>query len=115
MHIKLNDMVRVVKGDDEGVDGKVLSVDHATGKVVVEGVNLVYKHVRRSQRNPEGGRLSKEMPVQAANVMLICPACSKPSRTGSRYASDGTKERYCKRCGKAAGAISPARARYASK
>ncbi len=50
--------------------------------MVVEGVNRVYKHVRRSQRNPQGGRLSKEMPIQVANVMLICPKCGKPARTG---------------------------------
>lgn len=115
MHIKLNDTVKIITGDDAGVQGKVLSVDHQTKKVLVEGVNLVYKHVRKSQRNPQGGRLSKEMPVQASNVLLCCPACGEPSRTGSRYADDGVKERFCKRCGKSAGAISPARASYAKK
>ena len=68
MHIKVNDTVQVMTGDDAGVQGRVLSVDHKTRKVLVEGVNLVYKHVRRSQRNPQGGRLSKEMPIQASNT-----------------------------------------------
>ena len=115
MHIKLNDTVKIMNGDDAGVEGRVLSVDHETRKIVVEGVNLVYKHVRRSQRNPQGGRLSKEMPIQASNVLWVCPSCGEPSRTGSRYADDGSKERYCKRCGKSAGAISPPRPAYAKK
>lgn len=113
MHIKLNDTVKILTGDDEGVEGKVLSVDHQKRKVVVEGVNLVYKHVRRSQRNPQGGRLSKEMPVQVSNVMLVCPSCGKPSRTGYRYGQDGAKERYCKKCGNGLGAVSPPRKSYA--
>ena len=115
MHIKVNDTVQVITGDDAGVQGRVLSVDHETRKVLVEGVNLVYKHVRRSQRNPQGGRLSKEMPIQASNVLWLCGACGQPSRAGSRYADDGSKERYCKRCGKSAGPISPPRAAYAKK
>ena len=113
MHIKVNDTVQIITGEDAGVKGRVISVDHAKRKVLVEGVNLVYKHVRRSQRNPQGGRLSKEMPVQASNVLLCCPQCSKPSRTGSRYAADGSKERYCKRCDKSVGVISPPRQAYA--
>ncbi len=66
MHIRIDDTVEVVAGDDRGTRGKVLRVDHAAGKVVVEGVARVHKHVRRSQRNPQGGRLSKEMPIQSS-------------------------------------------------
>ena len=62
MQIKVDDMVEIVTGDDRGQRGRVLTVDRTAGKMIVEGVNLVYKHVRRSQRNPQGGRLSKEMP-----------------------------------------------------
>jgi large subunit ribosomal protein L24 len=113
MHIKVNDTVEVITGDDRGQRGKVLSVDHQAGRLLVEGVNRVYKHVRRSQRNPQGGRLSKEMPVRVSNVLWVCGACGAPTRTGARYASDGSKERYCKKCGKSGGAIAPARARYA--
>ena len=115
MHIRLNDMVEVISGDDRGQRGKVLAVDHAAGKVIVEGVNRVYKHVRRSQRNPQGGRLSKEMPIPVSNVMLICPQSNKPTRIGFRYLADGTKERYAKRSGVSLGSISPPRKRYASK
>jgi large subunit ribosomal protein L24 len=111
MHIRTGDTVAVIRGDDKGVKGKVLTIDRELGKLVVEGVNRVYKHVRRSQRNPQGGRLSKEMPVQIANVLLVCPSCNQPTRTGSRVANDGTKERVCRKCGKAIGSLGPARSR----
>ena len=115
MLIKINDTVEVITGDDTGRRGKVLSVDRAANKVLVEHVNRVYKHVRRSQKNPQGGRLSKEMPVQAANVMLVCPSCDKKTRVGARYLDNGSKERYCKKCGAAIGEISPPKAAYAKK
>ncbi|HAY80106.1 MAG TPA: 50S ribosomal protein L24 [Planctomycetaceae bacterium] len=115
MNIKVNDTVEIITGDDKGVRGKVLSVDHQSGKVLVEGVNRVYKHVRRSQKNPQGGRLSKEMPVQASNVMLICPQTNKPTRVGVRYREDGSKERYAKSSGASLGDIAPAKATYAKK
>jgi large subunit ribosomal protein L24 len=109
MHIKTNDTVEVITGDDKGQRGKVLSIDRRVGRLVVEGVNRVYKHVRRSQKNPQGGRLSKEMPLQVSNVLLLCNKCGKGVRTGSRIAKDGSKERYCKKCGGGMGTISPAK------
>ena len=115
MHIRVNDTVKVITGADRDVEGKVISVDHQARKLVVEGVNRVFKHVRRSQRNPEGGRLSKEMPIQMSNVLWVCTSCGKPTRTGARYTDDGTKERYCKKCSKSGGAIAPPRAAYAKK
>jgi large subunit ribosomal protein L24 len=111
MHIRVNDMVEVISGDDRGTRAKVLVVDRAAGKVVVEGVNRVYKHMRKSQRNPQGGRLSKEMPVQLSNVKLVCSACGKAARTGARITSDGGKERFCKKCGAGQGVLSPPRDR----
>ncbi len=115
MRIKTNDMVRVISGEDRGASGKVLRVNRSAGKVVVEGVNRVYKHVKRSQKNPQGGRLSKEMPLSASNVQLICEACSSASRMGVRYLDNGAKERYCKKCGVGNGQISPPESRYAKK
>jgi large subunit ribosomal protein L24 len=112
MHIKVEDMVEVIAGDDRGVRGRVLAVDGKAGKVIVEGVNRVYKHVRRSQRNPQGGRLSKEMPIPASNVMVVCPKTNKPTRVGYRYQKDGTKERYAKASGESLGAVSPPRDGY---
>jgi large subunit ribosomal protein L24 len=106
MWIRVDDTVEVIAGDDRDMRGKVLRVDREAGKLVVEGVNRVYKHVRRSQRNPQGGRLSKEMPIQLSNVMLICGKCGKPTRIGARTTSDGAKERYCKSCGASNGQVS---------
>jgi len=115
MHIKINDTVQVKTGDDRGTRGKVLAVDRAAGKVIVQGVNRVYKHVRKSQKNPQGGRLSKEMPVQLSNVLLVCQACGAATRTGARYDDDGSKHRFCKKCGADNGQIAPPKARYAKK
>ena len=115
MFIRVNDMVKVVAGEDRGARGKVLRVERAAAKVVVEGVNRVYKHVRRSQKNPQGGRLSMEMPVSVSNVMLICEKCGAATRLGARYLADGAKERYCKKCGAGNGQVAPAKARYAQK
>ena len=124
MHIRVNDIVEVHTGDDRGTGAnptraKVLTVDHAAGKLVVEGINRVYKHVKRSQKNPQGGRLSKEMPIQISNVLLVCRSCGKATRTGARLANDGSKERFCKKCGSVAvareraAAVGLAQARFA--
>jgi large subunit ribosomal protein L24 len=115
MWIKANDTVKVISGEDRGATGKVLRVNRAAGKLVVEGVNRVYKHVRRSQKNPQGGRLSKEMPVSVSNVLLICEACGAAARLGARYLDNGAKERYCKKCGAGNGQVAPPKARYAKK
>jgi large subunit ribosomal protein L24 len=115
MHIKVNDTVKVIAGADNGTQGKVMQVDHNAGKLIVEGVARVYKHVRRSQKNPQGGRLSKEMPIQMSNVLLVCESCGKAARTGALYLDDGGKERYCKKCGAGTGQIAPPRPSYAKK
>jgi large subunit ribosomal protein L24 len=115
MLIKSNDIVVVIAGEDRGTRAKVLRVDRSAGKVTVEGVNRVYKHVRRSQRNPQGGRLSMEMPIPLGNVALVCQACGKATRVGARYLPDGSKERYCKKCGAGNGSVAPRKTRYAKK
>ena len=115
MHIKNDDTVVVISGDDKKARAKVLRIDRAAGKLVVEGVNRVYKHVRRSQRNPQGGRLSKEMPLQISNVLLVCNHCNRGVRTGARFLKDGSKERFCRKCGKSLGQIAPARKAHAAK
>jgi large subunit ribosomal protein L24 len=111
MWIRANDTVMVIRGEDRGTRGKVLRLDLAAGKLVVEGVNRVYRHVRRSQRNPQGGRLSVEMPIQQSNVALVCQVCGKATRVGVRRAADGAKERYCKKCKAANGQIAPPKAK----
>ena len=113
MKIKTGDTVKVISGADNGETGKVVSVDAETGKVMVEGVNRVFKHVRRSQKNPQGGRLEKEMPVNASNVMVVCPQTGKPTKVGIRYLKDGSKERYAKESGVSLGQVAPAKDSYA--
>ena len=115
MKIKKGDEVVVIAGKDRGVRGKVIHADPDTNKVVVEGVNRVYKHVKPSRRNPQGGRLSKEMPIDASNVLLYCPHCRRGVRLGRRYTDNGAKERYCKKCGGGLGLLSKPRPKYAKK
>lgn len=115
MHIRTNDIVEVIAGDDKDVKGKVLSIDREAGKVTVEGVNRVYKHVRRSQRNPQGGRLSKEMPIQLSNVLLVCPKCNKGVRTGVKVSDSGAKQRICRKCDASLGEISKPKSKAAAK
>jgi large subunit ribosomal protein L24 len=109
MWIKVNDVVEIIAGREKGQRGKVLEVDREKGRVLVEGLNRVYKHVKRSQRNPQGGRLSKEVFVDASNVMLVCPKTGKPTRVGVRFLADGTKERFSKRSGESISVVAPAR------
>jgi large subunit ribosomal protein L24 len=114
MHIRVDDVVEVIAGEDR-LRGKVIKVLRDDGKIVVEGANRVYKHVRRSQKNLQGGRLSMEMPISISNVLLVCPTCGKPTRTGARFRPDGTKDRFCKKCDAAIGVIAPPRKSHAQK
>jgi large subunit ribosomal protein L24 len=111
MLIRVEDTVVVLAGDDKGKTAKVLKVDRLKGKVIVEGVNRVYKHVRKSQKNPQGGRLSKEMPIDISNVALVDPTTGKATRVGVRLMPDGSKERFSKKSGTSLGKIAPPRAK----
>ena len=114
MLIRTGDTVEVIAGNDRGQKSKVLKVDRSTGKAVVEGVNRVKKHIRRSQKYPQGGVLSKEMPVQLSNVKYVCPSCGAAARLGARFLDDGSKERFCKKCDASAGQIAPAKKAHAT-
>jgi large subunit ribosomal protein L24 len=119
MHVRKDDTVVVITGDDAGgktpTVSRVLRVLPKKGKVVVEGVNRVYKHLKPSRRNPQGGRLSKEMPVDASNVLLYCPQCKRGVRVKKQYAADGRKERLCKKCNTSLGVIGKPRPAHARK
>ena len=114
MKFRINDEVEVIAGADKGHRGKIIKIDHKKNKVIVEGAGRVWKHVRRSQKNPQGGRLNKEMPIAASNLMLVDPSTGTPTRIGVRYLDDGSKERYAKKSGTSIDKIAPARAKYAS-
>jgi large subunit ribosomal protein L24 len=116
VHVRKDDLVEVIAGDDaeRGRAHRVLRTLPRENKIVVEGINRVYKHVKPSRRNPQGGRLSKEMPIAVSNVLLFCPACRHGVRAGKRFLVDGRKERYCKKCSGSLGQVSPAKAKHAA-
>jgi large subunit ribosomal protein L24 len=114
MLIRIGDNVEVIAGNDRGVKSRVIKVDRSTGKALVEGVNRVKKHIRRSQKYPQGGVLSKEMPVQLSNLMYVCPSCGAATRLGARFLDNGSKERFCKKCNASAGQIAPAKKAHAT-
>jgi large subunit ribosomal protein L24 len=115
MLIRTGDTVEVRTGNSRGTRARVLSVDPGCGKLVVEGVNKVYRHIKRSQKNPQGGRLSKEMPIDASNVLLVCAACGKASRLGVSRGTDGVKTRVCRKCGGDQGQVGRVKASGAAK
>lgn len=100
--IKRNDTVVITTGKDRGKSGVVRDVLTKRNRVVVEGLNLIKKHQRPTQQAgvpAPGGIITREAPIHASNVMLICKNCDKPTRTSVRLRSDGAKVRACKRCG----------------
>jgi large subunit ribosomal protein L24 len=99
MHIRRDDVVEVLAGDDRGRRARVLSIDPRKGRAVVEGINRVYKHLRRSRKNPQGGRLEIEAPLHVSNLQLVCSKCDKAVRPGIKVEADGTKHRVCRKCG----------------
>ena len=98
MNIVKNDMVKVISGNHRGKVGKVLKVYPKTKRVIVEKVRLVKRHTKPRSQQDQGGIIEKEAPIHVSNVMLVCPKCSKPSRTGTGVLADGTKVRMCKSC-----------------
>lgn len=99
VHVKTDDRVYVLTGKDAGKTGKVLEVDKANGRVVVEGVNMVTRHVKPRSRTQQGGLVHQELAIDASNVMLVCSHCKRPSKVGKKILENGEKVRYCKACG----------------
>lgn len=100
LHVKKGDMVYVLSGKQGGHKGKVLDVDPSGRKVIVEGVNIVTKHVKpRPNKGFQGGLVHQEAPIYADKVMLICPKCGVPTKVGKKVFEDGGKARVCKKCG----------------
>lgn len=114
MHIRVNDTVEVISGGDKGKRGKVLKVDREAGRITIQGIGLVYRHLKPT-RTSQGGRLSKEMPISISNVLLIDPTNNKPTRTGVRYTDDGTKELFAKKSGTTLRVLAKADPKYAKK
>ena len=96
--VKRNDQVVVLSGKDRGKRGKVLRLSPENGRVVVEGLGLIKKHMRRSQMNPEGAIVSRESPLPLDRVQPVCPRCNRGVRIGFQISGDGSKTRICRRC-----------------
>lgn len=99
VRLKKNDRVQVISGKDKGKEGKIMRRDPNRDMVVIEGVNMVSRHVKPSQKNPQSGIVKQEAPIYAAKVMLVCPQCGKATRVGASFLESGKKVRVCKKCG----------------
>jgi large subunit ribosomal protein L24 len=98
LHVRKGDKVLVLSGKDKGKKGKVITAMPAEGKVMVEGVNIVKKHARASQR-VQAGIHEQEAPIYSAKVMVVCPSCQKATRIQKKILKDGSRARACKKCG----------------
>ena len=107
-HVRKGDTVMVITGDDKGKTGEVLRVDAKRAKVLVQGVNRVYRHLRPSRQHPQGGRIQKEMPIDISNVLPVAPKTGQPTRVGFRVNSDGDKERFARKTGEVLGVVKKA-------
>ena len=99
LHVKKDDTVLILSGDDRGKTGKVLAVSPKEGKVIVEGLNMVKKHVKPRKMGDQGGIVEAESAIYASKVQIVCPACKKATRVAHKVLEDGTKVRICKHCG----------------
>jgi large subunit ribosomal protein L24 len=97
--IKKDDKVIVNAGKEKGKIGTVLRVDSEKGRVIVEKVNIVKKHAKPSAKTAQGGIIEKEASLDISNVMIVCNKCTEPTRIGNSLLEDGSKVRFCKKCG----------------
>jgi len=101
LHVTTGDTVRVMRGEDKGKEGKIIRVHRKTGRVVVEGVNIVKRHRRAQRAEEQSGIVEMPAPIHASNVMLLDPKSGAPTRTRRRIDEDGTKERIAVKSGEA--------------
>ena len=99
VHVKRDDTVVVLSGDSKGVKGKVLAVSVKEGKVMVEGANVIHKHVKPRKQGETGGIVDTEGAIYASKVALYCPKCDKGVRVKTKTTEDGKKIRVCAKCG----------------
>lgn len=98
LKVKKGDTVRILAGKDKGKQGKVLQTFPKSGRVLVEDVNIIQRHTRPTQENPQSRIVKKPAPLAVSNVMLVCPGCNLPTRVGSSRDAQGTASRVCRRC-----------------
>ena len=98
LSLKTGDKIQVLSGKDRGKQGKIIAVSPKEQKVIVEGVNIVSKHVKPRRAGEEGGIVKAESALYACKVQLVCPNCNKTTRVAHKFLEDGTKKRCCKKC-----------------
>lgn len=103
LHVRTGDTVIILSGKDKGKKGKILQASPKEKKVIVEGLNKVTKHVKPRKQGEAGGLIQAEGALYACKVMIVCPKCGKPTRSGHKILPDGKKVRVCKNksCGEA--------------
>lgn len=99
LHIRKNDIVKVMAGREKGKVGRVLKVDREKGRITVEKVNMVKRHAKPGKTNPQGGIIEKEAALAYSNVLIMCDKCNKPTRIAVTVEDSGDRHRTCKRCG----------------
>lgn len=99
VHVKTGDTVIVLNGENKGKKGKVLAVSPKEGKLIIEGVNMVSKHVKPRRAGEEGGIVKAEGAMYTCKVQVVCPHCKKATRVAHKLLANGEKQRVCKRCG----------------
>ncbi len=99
LHVKKNDTVVVISGKDAGKKGKVVTAMPSEGKVIVEGVNMLTRHVKPRNRTQQGGIIKQEGTIASSKVMLFCGKCDRPVRAAHKILPDGSKIRVCAKCG----------------
>ena len=97
--LKKNDTVMVISGDEKGKKGRVLFIHAKERRIVIEGVNIIKKHMKPNRQYSQGGIIEKEASVHLSNVMLVCPKCANPTRVGNKVLENGKKIRECRQCG----------------
>ncbi len=103
--LKKNDKVKVISGNHKGKEGKILKIFRDKDSVIVEGVNIIKRHTRPTQKNPQGGITQKEAPIHISNIMLIDPKANEPTRIGMQIISDDSGNKKRMRYGKKSGEI----------
>ena len=98
-YLKADDQVEVIAGKDKGRVGKVLRIFPAENKATVERINMIKRHTKPREMNQQGQIVEREAPIDVSNLQLICPECTQTGRIGRKILDDGTKVRFCKKCG----------------
>jgi large subunit ribosomal protein L24 len=102
-YVRRDDFVEVITGKDKGRRGKVLRVHTDEGRLVVEKIHMIKRHMRPSRLTQQGGIIEREGKIHVSNVMLVCTRCDRAVRVGKKLLEDGKKVRVCRRCGEVVG------------